>query len=484
MNRAAALFEKLSDVDVEWLLSAGLENQLAKGEAVIRAGQPVGAVHLVRRGLLGVFAADGEERLAVVGPGGVVGEMSLLEERPPTESVAALEPTAVLTVPHATLEARFGRDPQFAARFYRGLAKLLSQRLRRANGQLAAQQPDGEGEVRRRVAEAVGALEEAVHAANEAAQRGRDAVPDAEAEALREAFARFCAALNRALGASAPGSDDEKEQAGLYAQRQLLPYLLLTRAAERAYAKPRGYPGDFMLLEMIYQNAPRGTGRVGPVLDRCFLESPLAAGVRGRRAVLAAEIARAAAESGGEARVAALGCGPAAEVFDALADGGAGVRATLVDFDPQALALVAERRDRLKLRDRIELVEEDAVRLAGGRMAAELRGQDLVYVPVLLEAMDGDEPAVRLLSLAHGMLRPGGRVVVCAAHPGNPCRACMDHVLDWRLAHRDEDALYRLFAASAFGRPADAARLEPAGVFVVAECTRSNPESQVLSPES
>src|SRR3954468_19233040 len=148
LNRAAALLEKLDDVDVDWIFSTSLENLVPRGASLIEVGQPVKALHIVQKGLLGIFAPGSQDRLGVVGPGGVVGEMSLLEERPPTESVTALEPTAVLSIPHRSLEERFLKDPTFAARFFRGLAKSLSQRLRRTNSQLAAQQqsapPGGE----------------------------------------------------------------------------------------------------------------------------------------------------------------------------------------------------------------------------------------------------------------------------------------------------------------------------------------------------
>ena len=57
----------------------------------------------------------------------------------------------------------------------------------------------------------------------------------------------------------------------------------------------------------------------------------------------------------------------------------------------------------------------------------------------------GDELAVTLLNWVHDRLRPGGRVILGNFHPRNPTRALMDHVLDWKLVHRDESDLNRLF---------------------------------------
>jgi extracellular factor (EF) 3-hydroxypalmitic acid methyl ester biosynthesis protein len=477
MNRSAAVLEKLEEVDVDWILSSSLENQVPKGGTLVRAGEPVRAVHIVLKGLLGVFAAEGGEKLAVVGPGGIVGEMSLLEDRTPTESVVALETTSVITLTHAELEARFERDPGFAARLFRGMARSLSQRLRRSNGHLALARAEERAEAAKDaawapVAAALEDIEARVHAADEAALAAGDAVPPAEADGLRDAFLAFYPLLNHAIGHASPLPDDARDELGLRAQKALLPYLLLTRNAERAYARPRGYAGDFMTVEMILQNVPRGTGRVGPALDRCWLESPFCAALRARRALLAEEIGRAVDSASGTARVAALGCGPAAELVDALGGRAGRAEATLVDFDPQALVFAADRAARAGLRDSVRVVEAGLAHLARGRLPVEPRPHDLVYSAALLDALD-DAAAVRVLALMHALLRPGGRAVVAALRPAEPCRAFLDHVLEWRVEHRDRAALDRLFAASPFGRPADEVREGAGGLVLVAGCARA-----------
>ena len=50
----------------------------------------------------------------------------------------------------------------------------------------------------------------------------------------------------------------------LAVQREILPFVLATETAERFYSKPRGYAGDFLAIDMIYANQPRGAGRIGP----------------------------------------------------------------------------------------------------------------------------------------------------------------------------------------------------------------------------
>jgi CRP-like cAMP-binding protein len=475
LNRAAALLEKLDDVDVDWIFSISLENLVPRDHNLITAGEAVTAVHIVQKGLLGVFAPGSRERLGVVGPGGVVGEMSLLEERPPTESVTAVEATTVLSIPHRALEDRFLKDPTFAARFFRGLAKSLSQRLRRTNSQLAAQQksaPAG-GEMGMRVVAAVDEMESAVATAEEAARGNGDSVPEEALRALRDAFLRFYAVLEACIGQEARAPDEVKEELGMRVQKELLPYLLLTRNAERAYSKPRGYPGDFMTVEMIYQNVPRGSSRIGPALDRCWLDSPLCAAIRARRTMLAMEISRTLAQAGEGAALTCVGSGNAAELFDALEGKPAGaVRATLVDFDPQALAFVAERRDRAGLRESITLQEQSLMQLSTGRLALEAKDQDLVYSAGMLDAVS-DGAAVKLIDQLHGVLKPGGRLVLAGMNPANPCRAFMEHVLDWRVPHRSAEQLNTLLGGTAFRGARAETRTDPQGVVLVASLARA-----------
>jgi SAM-dependent methyltransferase len=188
--------------------------------------------------------------------------------------------------------------------------------------------------------------------------------------------------------------------------------------------------------------------------------------------MLAAEIARTLAAADGGAAVLAIGCGPAGELFDAFEGGARGARATLVDFDPQALAFVAERRDRAGLKDAITLAEHDLAHLAAGRLAVDVPAQDLVYSATLLDLV-GDAAAVKLLDHVHALLKPGGRVALAGMNPDNPCRAFMDHVLEWRVPHRGADALRALFDASAFGAAPVETHADAQGVILLATVARA-----------
>jgi len=75
---------------------------------------------------------------------------------------------------------------------------------------------------------------------------------------------------------------------------------------QRARAKPRGYPGDFEIMEAIYDGAPR-SGGLGGYLDLYFLGTTLARGVRARREALEAFLASEARSRNGRLHVLNVG---------------------------------------------------------------------------------------------------------------------------------------------------------------------------------
>ncbi len=305
-------------------------------------------------------------------------------------------------------------------------------------------------------------LRAAVADLDRAALRHGGEVPADLASEFRDRFAGFCRLLNEHLGDSSPRSAEAREALGANVQRELLPYMLLTENGERWYAKPRGYAGDFLSIEWIYRNQAGGSGRIGPLLDRCFLDLPAAVAVRNRRGLLREEIEKTiAARRGATARVLSLACGPARELFDiyaTLADP-AILATTCVDIDLHALAFVADLRDARKLRRAMQLENANLAHVATGRAKLELPPQDLAYSIGLIDYFE-DPLVVRLLDAIHDRLRPGGRVILGNFHPNNPTRAVMDHLFDWKLIHRTEADMNRLFQASKFGRPCDEIRFE------------------------
>lgn len=129
MRKVFYILDKLTDEDVVWLAAAGDRQLYAPGEALIRENEAVDALIFVLDGWVSVTVA-GVGEVARLGSGEILGEMSLVDESPPSATVAAVSPTQALVVPRRTLDDRMAADPAFASRLYRAIAMFLSIRMR------------------------------------------------------------------------------------------------------------------------------------------------------------------------------------------------------------------------------------------------------------------------------------------------------------------------------------------------------------------
>src|SRR5215510_961447 len=481
MQEALGLFSDLMDADVEWILATGVEQQVIANTTLNQEGRMPEALYIVLEGLVGVHLNSlGQEPIRCLGPGEILGEMSFVEGVPAAATTRAVENSLLLVLPHATLDAKAKENPAFGSRLFRAFARSLSRRLREANAALgpltdARNLADAAAKDRWSAIDAeISEFKKILADADQSALRNDGNIPaDVQAE-IRRRFASFVVSMNERIGDNSPDPPEVRQELGARLRREILPYMMLTKNGERWYSKPRGYAGDFLSIQWMYEGKPDGTGRLGPLLDRCFLDMHAAQAVCNRRGLLVEEIMKTLIERDEPAHVLSMACGPARELFDVFAklpDPGQ-LTATCLDIDLQALAFVGDERDRRKLKTRIRMENANLVYLATGRQKLDLPPQDLAYSIGLIDYFN-DTFVVKLLDFVYTKLRPGGRVILGNFHPRNPTKAMMDYVLDWKLIHRTEGDMNRLFEASKFGRACNTIRYEAQQVNLFAISARA-----------
>lgn len=130
MRKILFLLGELSDSDVEWLIDNGTKRQLRAGTTLIERGSNIGMMFILLDGTLEVSGIQLGDKPILLYSGEVVGEISLLDSRPPTTDVSAATDAVVLALPQDILLEKLDEDVAFAARFYRALAVFLAYRLR------------------------------------------------------------------------------------------------------------------------------------------------------------------------------------------------------------------------------------------------------------------------------------------------------------------------------------------------------------------
>ena len=133
---SAPLFAAL-DAEASAALRASMETiTIAKGDVLFNEGQLGDQMYIITEGKvkLGHTSPDGRESiLAILGPGELLGELSLFDPGPRTATAVALTDVTALGLGHQSLRPWLTGRPEVAE----SLLQALAQRLRRTNETLA-----------------------------------------------------------------------------------------------------------------------------------------------------------------------------------------------------------------------------------------------------------------------------------------------------------------------------------------------------------
>lgn len=481
MNNTFALLEAMEVEDINWLLANGSEQQIISTHEFVRENEILESLFIILEGLVGVYSfALGDNPIQLLNSGQVVGELAFLDGHKASATVRAVENSLILELPHKLLLDHIDKDPQFAIRFYRALANLGASRLRQTvekYGDLKQEFFKGNNDLAKSwtgLEEPLSIFKEVIYQADQEGIKNHDIISEKTADLIINGLAQFSILLNDTIGDKALLSDIAKQKIGTRIQRDLLPYVSMSHLGDRIYAKPRGYAGDFMTIDHMYQDIPIGAGRLGPIFDRAIRGLPANQAVINRRDLLKDEIIKVQRTSAKKVcHVTSLASGPAAELFDVFEslEDKSQLKATCIDIDLQALAFVSDKRDRKKLTKQIDLVNGNLVYLSVGRQKLDVPPQDLIYSIGLIDYFS-DRFVIAMLNYIYTLLNPGGKVILGNFHPDNPSKAVMDYIVDWRLIHRDEKDMNRLFSKSDFARDCTEIRFEECHINLFASCIK------------
>ncbi|HRK21510.1 MAG TPA: cyclic nucleotide-binding domain-containing protein [Fimbriimonadaceae bacterium] len=131
------LFRGLSKEQIERVAEIVEQRKLDGGEIMVRQFDRDTDLMIIVTGGAKIKSFSGET-LAEVGPGSVIGEVSLVDDQPRSATVVAVGTTVVAVIPGKKLGDLVNEDVALKAQLVLNIGKVLCQRLRTANVQLDA----------------------------------------------------------------------------------------------------------------------------------------------------------------------------------------------------------------------------------------------------------------------------------------------------------------------------------------------------------
>lgn len=131
MKRVLYILGLLEDEDIDWMVTTGSRVKFKPGDILVKENEHSGNLYIIADGAVDVTIRG--KKVAEINTGEVVGEMSLLDSRPPSATIIANSDVLVLKIDFDALEARLQSTPKFQGRFYKALGIFLAQRLRVLN---------------------------------------------------------------------------------------------------------------------------------------------------------------------------------------------------------------------------------------------------------------------------------------------------------------------------------------------------------------
>ena len=126
--KSVAMFATFSPDELRALVPMVTRRSASRGTAIMHEGDAIDALYIVISGRLKVMVgeADGKETiLSILGPGEFFGEMGLIDDRPRSASVVAIEPCELLAVARRAFRKCLVESPDLAMAVMRVLVKRL-----------------------------------------------------------------------------------------------------------------------------------------------------------------------------------------------------------------------------------------------------------------------------------------------------------------------------------------------------------------------
>lgn len=222
-----------------------------------------------------------------------------------------------------------------------------------------------------------------------------------------------------------------------------------------AYVKPYGYPGDFLLIDKIYQYNVSDDVRYTN-WDHFFHIQPAANAVRNRKNFFM-KYCKKLVSKNKDSKVLILGSGPATDVYEFLTDykGNNKITFDLIDFDQCAIDFSMKKNE--KFNKLISYNRINSLRFNPFKL------YDLVWSAGMFDYFK-DKHFIFLIKKYFNCLSEDGEMVISNFSTKNPTRKLMEVMGDWHLNLRTESDLFHIASEAGIDKEFVSIEKEPLGI--------------------
>ncbi|RJP29200.1 MAG: hypothetical protein C4533_05215 [Candidatus Omnitrophota bacterium] len=232
------------------------------------------------------------------------------------------------------------------------------------------------------------------------------------------------------------------------------PWVYKAEIVKHAFEKPRGYPGDYKLIEIIYDNKPLSSA-LGYCYDKYLLSNAYAVAVRNRenemgkilRDFIIKEVHLP------KIRILNIACGSCREIKEVLSDSKLllknNVSFSLVDQDEEALKFSEESLNEVVNKVPLHFFQHNVLDYINQNSKySEILGKyDLIYSIGLADYLP-DRVLKNLISFCFNLLNSKGRLIIAHKDVSKYKPLPPDWWCDWSFYPREENHLLNLIVKS------------------------------------
>ena len=229
-------------------------------------------------------------------------------------------------------------------------------------------------------------------------------------------------------------------------------WIYKSKMMEMAFKKPQGYPGDYILIELIYDNQAISKD-IGLYYDKWFLDNTYAVAIRKRKEKMTELLRKTIMETAiSQIDILNLAAGSCREINELFANPEImglkkKISFTCVDFDKEALEF-SKNRLRPPENTRLAFLSEDIVNLIKNEKWRErLSKQHLIYSIGLADYMP-DRLLKAFIAFTFSLLHPAGRLIIANKDRDNYKPIPHDWFVNWVFEPRNVEDLTRLIEDS------------------------------------